>query len=190
LKVKIHAHSDKAVGGDGVMQEPIAIVEYDPNWPRSFDQLRMRLEEHLGNLPVAIEHVGSTAVPGLASKPIIDLDVVVRSSDDVATATSRLELRGYRHEGDLGVTGREAFAPPPPLPRHDHHLYVVVLGSEPYRNHVLLRDYIRAHPEEASRYGDFKRALASRLGHDREAYTEEKSALLEEMLSKAGIADS
>lgn len=168
------------------MQEPITIADYDPNWPRLFEQIRGRLEEHLGNLAVAIEHVGSTAVPGLDAKPIIDLDVVVRSSDDVASATSRLQSLGYRHEGDLGVAGREAFAPPAPLPRHDHHLYVVVLGSKPYRNHVLLRDYLRAHPDEAVRYGDFKRSLASRLGDDRDSYTEGKSVLLEGMLTKAG----
>jgi GrpB-like predicted nucleotidyltransferase (UPF0157 family) len=169
------------------MQEPITIADYDPNWPRLFEQIRRRLEVHLSNLAVTIEHVGSTAVPGLDAKPIIDLDVVVRSSNDVATATSRLESLGYRHEGDLGVAGREAFAPPAPLPRHDHHLYVVVLRSKPYWNHVLLRDYLRTHPEEARRFGDFKRSLASSLGDDRDSYTEGKSVFLEGMLTKAGI---
>lgn len=71
--------------------------------------MREELEQGVGDVAVAVEHVGSTAVPGLAAKPIIDLDVVVRSSDDVPTAVRLLESLGYRHEGDLGVPGREAF---------------------------------------------------------------------------------
>jgi len=168
-----------------VVDEPVVIIDYDPRWPRLFDQLREELEQGVGDVAVAIEHVGSTAVPGLAAKPIIDLDVVVRSSDDVPTAIRLLESLGYRHEGDLGVPGREAFLPPPPLPQHHHHLFVVVLGSKPYRDHLHLRDYLRAHPGEAHKYGEVKRTLAELVGQDRNAYTEAKSAHVEKMLARA-----
>jgi GrpB-like predicted nucleotidyltransferase (UPF0157 family) len=81
--------------------EPVLICEYDPRWPEQFEAIRVRLAEALGELPVTIEHVGSTAVPGLAAKPIIDIDVVVRSQDDVEAAIDRLEPIGYVHWASL-----------------------------------------------------------------------------------------
>jgi GrpB-like predicted nucleotidyltransferase (UPF0157 family) len=167
------------------VEEPVIVTNYDPRWPRLFDQLREEMEQGLGDVAVVIEHVGSTAVPGLAAKPTIDLDIVVRSSDDVPAAIRLLESLGYRHEGDLGVPGKEAYLPPRPLPQHHHHLYVVVLGSKPYRDHLDFRDFLRAHPEEAHRYGELKRTLAELVGQDRNAYTKAKSALVEEMLASA-----
>ena len=108
---------------------PGVVVDYDPAWPATFARLRERVVEALGPLALAVEHVGSTAVPGLAAKPIVDLDVVIAHRSDLPEVVRRLRPLGYRHEGDLGVTGREAFTTPGGLPAH--HLYVCAAGSEP-----------------------------------------------------------
>ncbi|MEU5580568.1 GrpB family protein [Streptomyces huasconensis] len=81
----------------------ILISDYDPRWPERFEDLRQRLAPHVADLPVSIEHVGSTSVPGCAAKPIIDLDIVVSDAAAVPEVISRLAEQGYRHEGDLGV---------------------------------------------------------------------------------------
>jgi GrpB-like predicted nucleotidyltransferase (UPF0157 family) len=106
------------------MPEPIVICDYDPEWPQRYQALRARLAEALDELAANIEHVGSTAVPGLAAKPTIDLNVQLRSARDLPAAVERLARLGYAHEGDFGIVGREAFATPPGYGVHDHHLYV------------------------------------------------------------------
>lgn len=104
------------------MTAPIIIRDYDPLWPQQFETFRSRIAAALPRLATAIEHVGSTAVPGLAAKPVIDIDVLVRSATDLPLVIKRLASVGYEHHGDLGVTGREAFrAPADYCP---HHLYV------------------------------------------------------------------
>jgi GrpB-like predicted nucleotidyltransferase (UPF0157 family) len=161
--------------------EPVVIADYDPSWPATFQQLRDRLAATLGQLAVAIEHVGSTAVPGLAAKPIIDLDVVIADRADLPTAIQQLRPLGYQHEGDLGVPGREAFTTPAGTPAH--HLYVCAIGTPALDRHLALRDALRADPGAADAYGDLKRALAAELGDDRAGYTEAKSAFIEQVLA-------
>ncbi len=85
------------------MQEPVIVVEYDPNWEKTFQTLRDGIAPFLNELIVSIEHVGSTSIPGVAAKPIIDIDVVVRSPEDVPRAIERLSILGYTHVGDLGI---------------------------------------------------------------------------------------
>lgn len=164
--------------------DSVVIREYDPAWPYQFEQLMARIVKAMGDVPVTVEHVGSTAVPGLAAKPIIDLDVVVRSPDDVPVATGRLASIGSQHEGERGVPGREAFHWPVGEVRH--HLYLVVEGSPPHRQHLAFRDYLRTHPEVAVKYADLKRELASKHVADRNAYTEAKGAFIERVLDQAG----
>lgn len=156
--------------------------EYDPAWPTMYERIRAAL---LPILPPAaqVEHVGSTAVPGLAAKPVIDVDVVVPAAAAVPAAIAALESAGYSHEGDLGIPGREAFTPPPNLPYH--HLYVVVSGSKPHRDHVDLRDHLRTHPDAARRYAELKLRLAPLLAIDRDAYARGKSDLVVELLAEA-----
>lgn len=163
------------------------VVEYDPTWPTAFERIKSGLEPALAGVATSVEHVGSTAIPGLAAKPIVDVDVVVADLDDVPRAIERLASLGYVHQGDLGVAGREAFRPPREGPYH--HLYVVVDGSEPHRNHMDLRDHLRRHPEDACRYAERKRELASLLTTDREAYTNGKSDIIEAMLARARASE-
>jgi GrpB-like predicted nucleotidyltransferase (UPF0157 family) len=165
------------------MPEPVVIVEYDPHWPELFEELRAPVVAALGELVVIVEHVGSTAVPSLAAKPIIDMDVVVPSVADIPEAIRRLASLGYVHRGDLGIAGREAFTSPAGKPRH--HLYVCALDSEELHRHRRFRDYLLTHPEEAGAYGALKRAAARRFAEDRAAYNEAKTRFVEAVLQRA-----
>ncbi len=163
------------------------IVPYDPAWPVTFETLRLELTEALRLVDiVAIEHVGSTAVPGLAAKPVIDIDVVVVSGQVGATIEA-LEAASYAHRGELGVPDRHAFVAPDDGPRR--HVYVVVDGSLALRNHLGIRDVLRGDAELRHRYGDLKRALSQRDYESADQYVADKSELLQVLLERAGISD-
>ncbi len=165
------------------MARPVIVVDYDPAWPHIYERLRAPLAAALGDLAAAIEHVGSTAVPGLAAKPVIDIDVLLARADALARAIERLIPLGYEHEGELGIPGRHAFRHAPELPVH--HLYVCVPDCIDYRRHIVFRDYLRAHPEHAEAYGNLKRELAVTFRHDRTGYTDAKSAFVSDIMARA-----
>lgn len=160
--------------------EPVVIVSYDAAWPAMFAQLRDRIAPALGELAAGIEHVGSTAVPGLDAKPIIDIDVVIRHAEDLPSVIARLAELGYAHLGDLGIVGREAFRATVGPPRH--HLYVCAAGAAALQAHLTLRDALRADPDLALAYAALKRDLAERYRDDRDAYAEGKSAFITAVL--------
>lgn len=164
---------------------PIVVTEYDPNWPVAFEDLRSEIDAVVGNLAVAIEHVGSTSVVGLASKPIIDITIVAASDSDVAAVISRLATIGYEHRGNLGVEGREAFFHPP----HDvpHHLYLCPQGSLGLRNHLAVRDFLRSHTAAVKEYGQLKQRLAEEFPDDIERYIDGKTGFLLEILSRTKL---
>jgi GrpB-like predicted nucleotidyltransferase (UPF0157 family) len=137
----------------------------------------------MGTFPAKIEHVGSTSIPGAAAKPIIDIDIVVRSRWDVKRAIRMLEEGGYKHVGDKGIPGREAFESPGGMIAH--HLYVVVEGNSAHDRHLKFRDYLRINPEMVHRYSALKKSLANQFRNDREAYTEAKTTFVEDVLRQA-----
>ena len=168
------------------MSTPVIIEDYDARWPERFEILRSRIGAALGSLAAAIEHVGSTAVPGLAAKPIVDIDVLLGSKSDLPGVVERLTMIGYAHQGDLGIPGREAFRAP--AGQFPHHLYVCPPNSRAYLQHLAFRDYLRTHPENARAYGLLKRSLASRYGNDRDGYTQAKTEFIEAILQPARVA--
>jgi GrpB-like predicted nucleotidyltransferase (UPF0157 family) len=168
---------------DSAMANPVIVLPYDPIWPRVFLALRVRIADAIGDLAAAIEHVGSTAVPDLAAKPIIDIDVLLASEVMLSAAIDRLARLGYVHQGNLGIPNREAFGSPAGSP--PHHLYVCPPASNEYRRHIAFRDYLRTHPREAQRYGDLKLDLANRFREDRTAYMAGKDGLVVELLKRA-----
>jgi GrpB-like predicted nucleotidyltransferase (UPF0157 family) len=170
------------------MAEPVTIVDYDEAWPGIFEMIRARVAAELGPLAIAVEHVGSTAVPGLAAKPIVDIDVIIASRDDLPRIIAALGRIGYSHQGDLGIDGREAFEAPAGPPRH--HLYVCSAENEELRRHLIFRDYLRAHEAAARDYAALKRDLAERYRDDREAYTDGKAAFVEGTLRTAAAEDA
>ena len=154
------------------MPDPIVIVDYNPVWPLDFERLRDRAAAAVGDLAVAIEHVGSTAVPGLAAKPVIDLVVVVEP-DNVQRAILCLIAIGYSHRGNLGVAGREAFGVPEG--ERDHHLYLSPTDSEELRAQLAFRNRLRQDPALAAEYEALKRELATVFRDYRMGYTDAKT---------------
>src|SRR5262249_22524917 len=146
---------------------------------------RRRIWPAVCDVATSIEHVGSTSVPGLAAKPVIDISVVVATSGDVPAAIGRLAGLRYVHSGNLGVEGREAFQSPHHEPRH--HLYLCPRGSLALRNHLVVRNHLRTHPEDAARYGALKLQLAARYPDDIASYTAGKTGTILRILEAAGF---
>lgn len=165
----------------------VVVIDYDEDWPRRFEQLRARIWTVLADVALRIEHVGSTAVPGLAAKPIIDMTIVVARRDDVPLTIDRLTTLGYRHRGTLGIEDREAFDHPPELPRH--HLYVCPEGTIGLVNQVAVRDYLRAQPDAGRRYGELKKRLAAQFAQDIDGYVSGKTEFILNVLRRAGLSD-
>ncbi|HEX4301184.1 MAG TPA: GrpB family protein [Rhizomicrobium sp.] len=165
------------------MGRPVIVVDYDPAWPQIYERLRAPLAAALGDCVATIEHVGSTAVPGLAAKPVIDIDAALVRACALPQAIERLAPLGYEHEGDLGIPGRHAFRHAAALPVH--HLYVCLPDCIDYHRHIVFRDRLRIHPEEAAAYGNLKRELAMTFRDDRDGYTRAKSAFVEAILARA-----
>jgi GrpB-like predicted nucleotidyltransferase (UPF0157 family) len=163
--------------------EPIVVVDYDPSWPEIFQLLRQRIVDELGCIAAAVAHVGSTSVIGLQAKPIIDIDVLLSENQSLTEAIERLRRLGYRHEGDLGISGREAFKAMETDP--PHHLYVCVSGSAEFERHLAFRDYLRANPADAKVYGELKKSLAQTFREDRKAYLAGKSDMVSELTNRA-----
>jgi GrpB-like predicted nucleotidyltransferase (UPF0157 family) len=164
----------------------VEIVEYDPRWPRTFEVLRDHVGPVLSDIASGIEHVGSTSVPGLAAKPVIDIDIVVPTSDAIRDAIRRVETLGYRYAGDLGIENRHGFHEPAEDPTHN--LYVCLAGSRALRNHLAVRDYLRSHPEARAAYAALKRRLADAYSANRLAYGAAKTEFILGILEAQGLS--
>lgn len=163
---------------------PIEIAAADPSWPAQFGAERDRLQAVLGPwLAGAIEHVGSTAVPGLAAKPVIDIMAPVHTLDGSVAAIDAARSLGYHHHPYLPDV-MHWFCKPSPAHR-THHLHLVPLGSPRWVGALAFRDALRRDPGRAAAYEALKRALAQRFPHDREAYTEGKAAFVNEVVADA-----
>lgn len=163
----------------------IVVCDYDPAWPAWFAELHDRLWPALEDLAVRIDHVGSTSVPGLAAKPVIDMDIVVSSPEGIRPVIDRLTGLGYRWRGDLGVTGREAFAPPVGQELPAHHLYLVVEGNKAHLDHILLRDLLRRDPTAREAYAALKRRNVDIAQGDMDRYVAAKAGFVAGLLTRA-----
>jgi len=164
----------------------IEVVAHDPSWGNQFEQLKRWYEDLLTDVVViAIEHVGSTSVAGLAAKPIIDIDVVV-PREEIPKAIMTLESHGHVCRGDLGITDRYAFfMSNPPFATNT---YVIVDGSVALRNHLMLRKVLRETPELRREYGVFKRQIASSAA-DIDEYAYSKTEIIQKILKYGGMDD-
>jgi GrpB-like predicted nucleotidyltransferase (UPF0157 family) len=167
----------------------IRVAEYDPIWPQRFEQLRQEYATAMAaaGVPVAaIEHVGSTSVPGLAAKPVIDCDIIV-AARDVAAASRALTGLGFRPLGELGIPLRWAFKEPPRLA--GTNTYVVVEGSLSLRNHLAVRDVLRADAQLRGQYAAVKRR-AGAIAANIDEYGRGKNAMVQQILAAAGLTDA
>lgn len=169
------------------MGDAVEIAEYDPAWPAAYERERALIAAALGDLVVALEHVGSTAVPGLGAKPIIDITVGIHRLADGEHCIRSLEALGYEYRGDGEIPGRCYFRK---LSRGErtHHLNIVEHEGDFWARHILFRDYLRQHPREAKRYYELKVRLAERFGDDRIGYTDAKTEFVESILARARAA--
>ncbi len=158
----------------------IEVVSYDPDWPKEFERIRNRLLPLLKGDCIGIEHVGSTSVPGLAAKPIIDIDVLISSRLLFPSVRDALHEAGYAHRGNLEIPGREAFFAP--ANAYPHHLYVCSVDAPGLHDHMVLRDMLRARPDLRERYAAAKRVAAARHPYDIEAYLDAKGGVIAEIM--------
>lgn len=163
------------------MPSPIEVVPYDPAWPRQFEAIRERLLAAAGHICIGIEHVGSTSVPGLDAKPVIDIDIVISSRLLFPAVRDSLHGAGYTHRGNLEIPGREAFQRP--ADAYPHHLYVCSVDTPNLHDHMVLRDTLRDRPDLRDRYSAIKREMAARHPHDIDAYIDGKGPLIAEIMA-------
>jgi GrpB-like predicted nucleotidyltransferase (UPF0157 family) len=168
--------------GSGRPAVPLVVLDHDPAWQQTYAGWRRRIADALGPAALAIEHVGSTSVPGLAAKPIVDIQVSVADLADEARYVRQLE--GAR----LVLRSRDElhryFRPPAGQPR-EVHVHVCAAGSQWEHDHLLFRDYLRADPAACQRYADAKRVNARRWSDDSWAYTEAKTGVVLDILEEA-----
>lgn len=155
----------------------VVIVDYAPAWPQAFLAERARLEAILGDNAVAIHHIGSTSVPGLPAKPIIDIMPVVRSLEQVDASCDALVALGYEVLGEFGIPGRRYMRKGGDARTHNVHIFAAT-DTENIARHLGFRDYLRQHPDICAAYADLKRTLAKRYPYDIMAYNRGKDAFI------------
>ena len=165
------------------VHEFIEVVPYDPLWPHAFAAERARIAAALGALAVRIDHNGSTAVPGLAAKPNIDIQVSVERLHPIEGYGRSLSRLGYRHVPHPDDSSCPYFHRPEAQP-HTHHVHVVQAGGDEERRTLAFRDYLRDHDEVAREYADLKRSLAPRFS-SHQAYAEAKTGFIVRVIQQA-----
>jgi GrpB-like predicted nucleotidyltransferase (UPF0157 family) len=159
----------------------IVLLDYNAVWQREFIRLCVHLTSFLEQDCLAIRHVGSTSVPGLAAKPILDIDIVMAFPDDLEKLRKILEHRGYTYRGDLGIEDRFAFGYGSSSFMR-HHLYVVKPQATSYLDHLALREGLKSDPLAITAYEQTKRLLANRFPQDIDAYIEGKSETIKAIM--------
>jgi GrpB-like predicted nucleotidyltransferase (UPF0157 family) len=159
------------------MSVSVVIVDYNPAWPQMYAEERALIVSAMGPWLLDIEHGGSTSVPGLAAKPIIDIIVGVRRLDDAMECVKSLAAVGYEYKPDDDLIAERRYFNKGPQERH-RHLHVVELGGDFWRRHLAFRDYLRTHPDTAQQYAALKRELAHRFADDSVAYTGAKTEFI------------
>lgn len=162
------------------MNTVIRVVEHDPAWAAAFAAEADNIAAALGTTAVRIHHIGSTAIPDIQAKPIIDLLLEVDSLDGLDRKAARLEALGYEALGEFGIARRRYFRRDDAEGTRTHQLHAFEQGVPDVVRHLAFRDYLRAHPAAAAEYGALKRRLAEAHAHDRAAYVAGKDAFVKE----------
>jgi GrpB-like predicted nucleotidyltransferase (UPF0157 family) len=164
--------------------QPIEVVDYDQDWPRQYAEERDRIGAAIGDVTLAIEHVGGTAVPGLPAKPVIDLMVGVEDIERAGPAVAGLINLCYEYVPELEsqLPDRRYFRRGTP---ETHHVHMVSVSGDYWAEHLLFRDYLRTHPQAAEEYGKLKRGLAGRHRLDRDAYRAGKVPFIDMVVAAA-----
>ena len=162
----------------------VEIVGYRPEWPLAFERESAAIREACGPWAVEVHHIGSTSVPGLAAKPVLDMMPVAAGPSEAGETVPRMAALGYQCLGEYGIPGRLYFEKDVDG-RDVAHVHMFPLGHPGIRTHLAFRDYLRAHPVAARDYERLKRQLAVKHRADREAYTDAKAAFIEGIIAAA-----
>jgi GrpB-like predicted nucleotidyltransferase (UPF0157 family) len=164
--------------------EPILLVAYDSSWPDKFEKEKELLEGRIGKFVIGgIHHFGSTAIPGLSAKPIIDIMVGVASLEASKPAIELLAALDYQYS-PYKTDEKHWFCKPAPSKR-THHLHLIAVSHPEFKAKLAFRDYLRTHQKERDAYERLKILLAKKFKNDREAYTSAKSDFIKSIVSKA-----
>lgn len=161
----------------------IHIVKYNPNWPQEFAKESEKLKNILGDIVNHIHHIGSTAVPGLMAKPIIDMMLDVKNLNHLDNKTKEMENLGYEVMGELGIIGRRYFRKGGN--HRTHQIHAFHSGDANLIRHLAFRDYLIEHKEIAQEYGELKFKIAQKCNHDIEKYCDEKEPFVQLHEAKA-----
>ncbi len=166
------------------MQRKLEVVPYNPNWQNLFKEEARLVQQALGGNCIAIHHVGSTAVPGLPAKPVIDMLAVVKDIRVVDKATEAMQQLGYEAKGEHGIAFRRFFLKGKEL--RTHHVHVFQIGDAEIERHACFRDWLISHPEDAKNYAVLKQELAQQFPNDINGYCNGKEAFITEIDAKSG----
>lgn len=171
----------------GLKRDAVQVVAYCTEWCTLFEQERRVLNQHIGHLVLDIQHVGSTAVPGLDAKPIIDIAAAVDSSVEISQIRPLLCALGYLDRGDGGINGEYLFVKESAPDVRTHHLHIVPASSPLWSNYLRFRDVLRTDPMLRSKYVALKKASQERFSQDRKAYTASKHAFIQDLLRQTQV---
>ena len=163
----------------------VEVVPHNPLWRDAFEAEAKHVATALGDNVSAIHHIGSTAIPDIYAKPIIDLLVEVRDITDVDVHSSAMESLGYEVMGEYGIHGRRYFRKDDQEGIRTHHIHVFEVGSAQIERHLAFRDYMLAHPLDAQSYSELKRRLAEQHSQSMDAYIDGKDDFIKEMDRRA-----
>lgn len=163
----------------------VEVVPHDPKWQELFKIESKQVISAMGENVVAVHHIGSTAIPTLYAKPIIDLLIEVKDIDKVDAQSEHMEFLGYEVMGEFGIAGRRFFRKDNQEGVRTHHIHTYTVGSDQVKRHLAFRDYMMAHPVDAQRYSELKRRLAREYPTNIDGYIDGKDGFIREIDQKA-----
>lgn len=166
------------------MARKVLVLPYDENWKAEFQKIKQDLLRVLSGAVLSIDHVGSTCVEGLAAKPIIDIDILIKDYNCFELVKTKLESLEYIYEGDLGIKDRQVFKYADKPHFMKHHLYVCPSYSQEYKRHIAFRDHLQKNQADMKWYGDVKLLAAKRYPEDIERYMIAKAPCVAEILQR------
>ena len=163
----------------------IVLAPYDPAWPAAYRHEAATLTATLGDAFLSLEHIGSTAVPGVLAKPVIDMLAIASDVTALDTRSQDFVALGYQVMGEFGIPGRRYFRKDDPTGRRTHQIHAFSRGAEETDRHLNFRDYLRAHPAVASAYAAVKRELVTKCIDDMACYSDGKTSFIRDVERKA-----
>jgi GrpB-like predicted nucleotidyltransferase (UPF0157 family) len=168
----------------GLKRGVVELKPHNPKWRELYEEEEVLVSKAVSAFLIEIQHIGSTAIPGIMAKPIIDIALAIDSLENVEKIIKPLEEIGYTYRGEAGIPHRHLFVKGSEDFR-THHMHVMHRSHYEWKKHIVFRDYLRKHPKEAKEYSNLKLKLEKEFKEDRESYTESKSEFIESILEKA-----